>query len=49
MAQNVTVSQLDGLFKRVYADKVHNLVPDNVMLYNMVDFEVAKKLGDSFR
>jgi hypothetical protein len=48
MAANVTVSQLDGLFKDVFADKVHNLVPDNVMLYNMVNFESAKKLGEKF-
>lgn len=48
MAANVTVSQLDGLFKDVFADKVQNLIPDNVVLYNMVDFESAKKLGEKF-
>lgn len=48
MAQNVTVSQLDGLFKDVFADKVQNLIPDNVVLYNMVNFEAAKKLGEKF-
>jgi len=45
---SVTVSQLDGLFKDVFADKVQNLIPDNVMLYNMVKFENAKKLGEKF-
>ncbi len=33
-----TVSTLNGLFKEKYADKVMNLVPDNVVLMNMVEF-----------
>lgn len=35
---NSTASTLNGLFKEIYADKVMNLVPDNVCLLNMVDF-----------
>jgi hypothetical protein len=35
---NSTSSTLNGLFKEVYADKVMNLVPDNVVLMNLVDF-----------
>lgn len=37
-AQQNTVASLNGLFKEVYGDKVHNLVPDNVVLMNMIDF-----------
>jgi hypothetical protein len=35
---NSTSDTLNGLFKEVYADKVMNLVPDNVMLMNLIDF-----------
>lgn len=49
MAAANVVSTLDGLFKRIYADAVINLIPDNVPLYNMVPFEEGEKLGDSFR
>lgn len=49
MAINNTAASLDGLFKRVYADKVINLIPDNVTLYNLISFDSADKLGDSFR
>jgi hypothetical protein len=33
-----TVATLNGLFKEKYADKVMNLIPDNVCVLNMVDF-----------
>jgi len=49
MATENIVSSLDGLFKRIYADKVINLIPDNVKLLSMVSFQKASKLGDSFR
>lgn len=49
MATENTVSTLNGLFKRVYADKLINLVPENTKLYNMVPFEQSEKLGDSYR
>jgi hypothetical protein len=38
MAAENTVSQLNGLFKEVYGDKLKDLVPDGVMLYNMIPF-----------
>lgn len=41
---NSTVSTLNGLFKEVYADKVLNLMPDNVVLLNMVDFVPQDKV-----
>lgn len=41
---NSTASTLNGLFKEVYADKVMNLVPDNVCLLNMIDFVPQDKV-----
>lgn len=50
MATNVDVAQLDGLFKRVYSsDGVIDLIPENVKLINLVPFQAADKLGDTFR
>ena len=49
MATVNVVSTLDGLFKRRYADQVVNLIPDNVPLYNMIPFDAADKLGDTYR
>jgi len=44
-----TVDSLNGLFKEVYAEKVKNLVPDNVMLLNMIDFLPSDKmLGNEY-
>ena len=42
------VSTLNGLFKERYADKVQQLVPDHVKLYNAVQFDTSKKVGDSY-
>ena len=42
------VSTLNGLFKERYADKVQQLVPDHVKLYNAVKFDTSKKVGDSY-
>lgn len=42
------VSTLNGLFKERYADKVKQLVPDHVKLYNAVKFDTSKKIGDSY-
>ena len=42
------VSTLNGLFKERYADKVKQLVPDHVKLYNAVKFDTSKKVGDSY-
>lgn len=47
-SQNV-VSTLNGLFKEIYADKLVNLVPDNVVLMNMIDFvSMDKQLGGNY-
>lgn len=42
MAQNNDLSNLNGLFKQVYGE-VHNLIPDNVKLMNMVPFSSAQE------
>jgi len=42
------VNTLNGLFKERYADKVKQLVPDHVKLYNAVKFDTSKKVGDSY-
>jgi len=42
------VSTLNGLFKDRYADKVKDLVPDHIKLYNAAKFQESKKLGGSY-
>lgn len=42
------VSTLNGLFKDRYADKVKDLVPDHVKLYNAIKFDTSKKVGKSY-
>lgn len=42
------VDTLNGLYKERYADKVKQLVPDHVKLYNAVKFDTAKKQGKSY-
>ncbi len=49
MATANTVSTLNGLFKEVYADKIENLIPDGVKLYNMIPFnKESKALGNLY-
>ena len=43
-----SVETLNGLYKERYADKVKQLVPDHVKLYNAVKFDTAKKQGKSY-
>lgn len=43
MAQYVDVGSLNGLFKESYANKIKDLVPEGVKLYNMLDFNGAEK------
>lgn len=44
-----TVSTLNGMFKEKYANKLKNLVPDGVKLYNMIPFiEESKHLGNEY-
>lgn len=45
----INVANLDGNFKRLYADKIEHLIPDNVVLVNMVPFQKSDKLGDTYR
>lgn len=44
-----TIDTLNGLFKEVYADKIENLIPDGVKLYNMIPFnKESKALGNLY-
>ena len=42
------VATLNGLYKDRYADKVQDLVPDHIKLYNAAKFQESKKLGGSY-
>jgi hypothetical protein len=42
------VATLNGLYKDRYADKVQDLVPDHIKLYNAASFQESKKLGGSY-
>lgn len=42
------VSTLNGLFKKRYADKEKQLVPDHVKLYNNIPFSASQKIGASY-
>ena len=42
------VSDLNGLFKAVYADKLENLIPDNSILTKKVKFEQKRRIGKDF-
>ncbi len=35
---NNSVGNLNGLFKEAYADKLENLIPDQVKLLNLIKF-----------
>jgi len=49
MGQEVTVkSQLDGLYKEVYGDKIEDLIPDVGRLVKKISFREAEKLGEAF-
>lgn len=49
MAQYTTVSQLSGLFKEVYGDKVESLIPDSAKLVKLVKFQPQdKELGNKY-
>ena len=44
-----TIDTLNGMFKEVYADKIENLIPDGVKLYNMIPFnKESKALGNLY-
>lgn len=42
------VDSLNGHFKELYADKIKDLIPDGVKLYNMIGFMESKKLGNAY-
>jgi hypothetical protein len=45
----VTIAtQLDGLFKEIYADKLINLIPDNAKLVKMIPFSERDSEGNHF-
>ena len=47
--QEVTIkSQLEGLYKEVYGEKVENLIPENAKLVKLIPFRDAEKLGEVF-
>lgn len=47
MATSVSICTLNGNFKDVYADRLENLIPDGVKLYNLVPFnKESDKLGN---
>lgn len=48
MVSTNDVSNLNGHFKRLYSDKIKDLVPQGVKLYNKIPFNSKKKLGDAF-
>lgn len=49
MAGENTLSTLNGLFKRVYADKIQDLIPSNVVFQKYVPFVPAsKEIGENY-
>ena len=50
MSEINVVSTLNGLFKTVFADKVEDLIPDGVVLRNMIPFAPKdKQLGSKYQ
>lgn len=48
-SQANTVDTLNGMFKEVYSEKIENLIPDGVKLYNMIPFnKESKALGNLY-
>lgn len=43
-----TIATLDGFLKKVYADKVKDLLPVSAILQRLIPFEAAQQIGDSF-
>lgn len=48
MAEITIKSVLEGLYKEVYGDKLHNLIPDIGMLIKEVPFRETEQLGNAF-
>lgn len=48
MAEVTIKSQLEGLYKQVYADKLENLIPEVGILIKRIPFTEGGKLGEAF-
>ena len=48
MATNNTVDTLDGNFKRIYADRMEDLIPKHAKIFKSTKFRDNKKLGDTY-
>lgn len=48
MATTNTIATLDGFLKKVYADKVKDLLPVSAILQRLIPFEKAEQIGDAF-
>lgn len=48
MAQQFTLTEADGLAKRIYGDKLENLIPEFAQWQTDIPFKRAKKLGLQF-
>lgn len=44
----VTTAQLDGWFKRVYADSMSNAVPEFALLRKQIPFKKTEKIGENY-
>lgn len=48
MAQYNTESTLNAFYKEIYADKIQNLIPENIKILKMVPFQETDSLGDKY-
>ena len=48
MAQYNTETTLNAFYKEVYADKIQNLIPENIKLLKMIPFQETDSLGDKY-
>src|SRR5579885_1853195 len=49
MSGELTATNANGLFKRVYDPKVRDLRPKTAVLQKLIEFNEAKKLGESYQ
>ncbi len=48
MSGENTVSSLAGYYKKVYGDRLNELVPASSVIYDLVEFSESKRVGDSY-
>lgn len=48
MAQYNTETTLNAFYKEIYADKIQNLIPENIRLLKMIDFKESDATGDKY-